>query len=505
MNINPMTPITSVKVLQAVPLDNSYKDTLTFENVSGQTFFFTGKAKATYTNLSPINLYNSIRLPVCADDIYDCNYIMFQNANFKTKWFYAFITKINYVNPNMCQVEFEIDVMQTWYFDYTINPCYIEREHTNNDTIGNNLIPENVSIGEYVNEPKEGTNLFTRYVACGSFADAEKSGGVYAGMYTGVPYEYWSIETDADIDIINKFLGVFIESGTTDSIVSTFLMPEAFATKDTEVKSYTRSYAGAGTKIGQYTPINKKLLTYPYTFLYVTNQEGQSKDYRFEYFQNSRTDGRVEFEIYGSMGNNPEILCVPKDYNRQSENIDESLSLGNFPQFAFSCDTYRAWLAQNANGALLAGLSSGATLAGGIASANPALITSGVFGLANIVNDTVKQSYKADSARGTQGSSILMSTRKKDYAFYNRHIREDIAKSIDDYFSMYGYATEVTKKPNITGRKSWNYVKTKDSKITGSIPFEDIEKIRSIFDNGVTFWHGDFVGHYERDNSIIGG
>lgn len=502
MNINPMTPITAVKVLQAVPLDNSYKDTLTFENVSAQTSFFTGKAKTTYTNLSPINLYNAIRLPVCADDIYDCNYIMFQNANFKTKWFYAFITKINYVNPNMCQVEFEIDVMQTWYFDYTINPCFVEREHTNDDRIGTNLLPEPTQVGECINEKAEKPDCFNSYSAVIMTAEGEPAGYI-GGMFSGLHYVAGKIDNADEVQTVIDFLKSAVEANKQDSIVSTYVMPSYFFTTESAVKQYNFAVSGTPSKVGSYTPINKKLLTYPYTFLMVTNQEGQQKNYRYEYFSSHTEEGKVGFTLLCGMGSTPEVLAIPIDYNFQSLNYDESLSLSGFPEFAFQTDTYRAWRSQNDSGNLL-------SMAGNVIGAGNAYLdeTGGVgsiLNIANVINQNVLMSFKGDTPRGSQGSSTLTAIRAKNFAFYNRHIREDIAKSIDDYFSMYGYATEVTKKPNITGRKSWNYVKTKDSKITGSIPFEDIEKIRSIFDNGVTFWHGDYVGHYERDNSIIGG
>ena len=68
---------------------------------------------------------------------------------------------------------------------------------------------------------------------------------------------------------------------------------------------------------------------------------------------------------------------------------------------------------------------------------------------------------------------------------------------------MYGYATHRVKIPNISARPHWNYVKTIDANIVGSVPVESMSKIRSIFDKGVTFWkNGDNVGNYNLDNSV---
>ena len=93
------------------------------------------------------------------------------------------------------------------------------------------------------------------------------------------------------------------------------------------------------------------------------------------------------------------------------------------------------------------------------------------------------------------------------------------AKMIDEYFSMFGYATNRVGKPNITSRPYWNYVKTSNCHITGKVDSsggqitytrgmdaETKEKICSIYDEGITFWHyrQDMdVGNYSKDNRPV--
>lgn len=93
-----------------------------------------------------------MRVGLSADACYDCNYLMFQNSGFGSKWFYAFITSVEYVNNAVTEISFEIDVMQTWFFNYSVGECFIEREHSASDEIGENLVPETVNVGEYVLE-----------------------------------------------------------------------------------------------------------------------------------------------------------------------------------------------------------------------------------------------------------------------------------------------------------------------------------------------------------------
>ena len=80
---------------------------------------------------------------------------------------------------------------------------------------------------------------------------------------------------------------------------------------------------------------------------------------------------------------------------------------------------------------------------------------------------------------------------------------DDVAKNIDDYFSMFGYKVNAIKIPNRNGRKEWNYVKTKGLNITGNIPAIAKDKIIQIHDNGITYWNkGDNIGRYYLDNTL---
>ena len=58
--------------------------------------------------------------------------------------------------------------------------------------------------------------------------------------------------------------------------------------------------------------------------------------------------------------------------------------------------------------------------------------------------------------------------------------------------------------PNITGRRYWNFVKTKQVNITGDIPQDDMNEIKSYFNTGITFWH-DTTKYldYSQNNAIV--
>lgn len=504
MDVVPMTPYSTVKLLSNVPLDNSYKDTLDFSSVSSQYTYFNGKTKFTYSNCTPVKIQNAIRLPLPADKIYDCNYLMFQNANFDSpqSWFYAFITKIEYINMNMCHVFFEIDVMQTWQFKYTIKPSYVEREHSTTDVVGDNLVHETVDFGQYREEVLEITPWFDSYTAviAGSYDPTiPKLGGYVGGMFTGLRYLGFSVDSPEGVQLLIDYLDLLTQANKIDSIASIFMIPTKFFTDDTTPVQDRFDAMKRNTKIGAYTPRNKKILTHPYNFLYVCTADGNSAIYRYELFLNPDSCG---FKIACAMSCNPEITLEPIGYNNQSFNVDESLTMTGFPQCSYSIDTFKAYLAQNATGSALNAIGSIGAIGAGVAMGNPTAVMGGVLGLGNQINQIAMTSTKPPQSRGQQGNSTFTGTREKNFYFINKHISEEYARILDDYFDMFGYATHRVKVPNTKSRTYWNYVKTIDSKIVGTIPFNDIAKIRSIFDNGVTFWHGDYVGDYTRNNDI---
>ena len=495
MNVEPLTPITSVKVIRSIPFDNTYKDVLDFSSTSSQISYFTGKAKETFTNLSPVSIYkNSIKLPRPADFFYDCNYLMFQNANFNTKWFYAFITNIEYVSVNMSIVHFEIDVFQTWYFDVTIKESLVEREHSTTDNVGDNLVIENVDLGYYREEPAERTNMMNGYytvVATSWLGDETVSGGLKGGIYSGLKYIAYDTDNSSQVSELNEFLKLITQANKIDSVVSLFMIPSSFY-RDEDLPAMLRFEATMNkSKIGNYTPKNKKLLTYPYNFLYVHSSDGSNAIYKYEYFQSNTV---CAFALSCGMSCNPEIVLEPIAYQSQQFNVDESLVLSGFPQCSYTIDSFRAYLAQNSTSLGLNLISNGVT-----AVTNP---VAGTLGMASTLNGVVQASMKPPMARGSQGNSTFVGTREKDFYFINKHISEEYAKIIDDYFSMFGYATNRVKIPNTKNRPSWNYVKTQDIKIVGSVPFNDMAKIKTIYNNGVTIWHGDWVGDYSRNNQV---
>lgn len=523
-------PNTVIRILKNVPLDKTYEHTIYFSDVSSQITYFSSKAKHVLSNQTYQRVKKGVaRVQLNAESLYDCNYMMFQNTSFGSKWFYAFITAIEYVNDVTSDVFFDIDVMQTWFFDYTPNQCFVQREHSITDVIGDNLVPENLEIGDYISENsiQFGSGAKTYVLVTSKNMSGQiygpYGGNIYGGLYSGLqltPYTSWNSLSAKVFDIS--------ERGEGESIVGIYTMDSSFVCDagTEESKSYNRS-VNKFTDIKDLngnSPKNNKLYTYPYNLLYVTNDAGSSGVYHYEYFNGDT----CEFEEFGDMSVNPSKCIVPKKYKGAEYNWDEKMVLSGYPDVSFNTSTFATWKAQNGLalgiGALTTAVSVGASIAtGGATVPETGLSTVANIGTseslgvsftpntknignftttANAVKPFAGHSIMPPHSRGNTNSTLMFVLDRLDFSYYQKHIRPEFVSIIDEYFTKYGYATNRLKRPNRSSRPHWNYVKTVGATITGSVPADDMKSICAIYDNGITFWkNGNEVGNYSLNNS----
>ena len=110
-------------------------------------------------------------------------------------------------------------------------------------------------------------------------------------------------------------------------------------------------------------------------------------------------------------------------------------------------------------------------------------------------------SYGGSTRGGDVSSRTLAMETKKctiEVEEYSPSLEE--AVKLDQFFDMYGYATNAVKVPNEDSRESWNYVKTDNVIINGSMPVQDMAVIKAMYNRGVRFWHTTDVGNYSLSN-----
>ena len=507
-------PNTAIRLIKNCPLDPNYENTIYFSSLAAQTTYFTSTLSGLLFNANSYQRVNkgTLRVAVNAETIYNYNYLAFQNTSFGSRWFYAFIRKIEYVNNVTSEITYELDVLQTWHFSYELEQCFVEREHSVTDAIGDNLVPEKLETGEYIvdkySEPDCLDPASWDIVLFCTIDDQYNPVDAYWNLYMGSGlFPKTFPNTVAGVTSMATWMSNIPAAMQGKAVVSATLMPH-FMTTASQVGSWSDAPVTTMMRSDGTAVRNKKCLTYPYNFLYVTNFQGKYGVYRYEFFHNKLA---CTFEFYGRVTPDPVFIAVPSAYKldlpetfANNNNYDEMIELSGFPQIPFNTDAFQAWLAQSASSIAINGMS----FVAGMVSGNVPVAAAAATGLAHQAVEGAIASAMPPQSRGGVAGSGKFSTGKLTLGFMNKHITPEFATIIDDYFSMYGYACKQVKTPNRTARPEWNYVKTIGCKIkgiesaTGGLPAEDADKIESIYNAGVRFWTNPaHIGDYTQNNA----
>ena len=542
-----ITPQSDVYLLK-VPLEINDINQLTFSNATAQYNYFSSLPKLTVNNFTYQRKDGTLRFPENFDDLISYNYVMYRNDAYSNKWFYAFITGMEYLNDNVTAVAIKTDVFQTWQFDLTYKRCFVEREHVNDDTVGLHTVPENLETGEYVlNGSIVNNNLFSSTSdsnltwICFQVSDYPDGNGALSpslgddvrgkaigGVYSGLTYLLVLSPSNA-----NRLIKCYDLANKSDSIVAIFQVPYGSIKSDAiTITNYDSPAGGIGiaelkedtytpinistmtitkpTSLNSYTPVNNKLKTYPYCYFYLTNNAGNDTTYHYEDFSSDPS-----FNIDGVISQGMSIKAYPTNYKNGTNKdcYDFGLSCGKLPLCAWNSDYYTNWVTQNAvnipmtitSSLLTTGLGMGASLL----SANiGGVISSGINAfkeIGSVLDRTYQAKITPDQAKGNANcGDINIAENRLGYTADPMSIKSEYARICDEYFSMYGYKINRVKLPNITGRRNWNFVKTIGCYIEADIPQEDLQEIKDMFDKGITLWHNPatFVD-YSQNNDII--
>lgn len=516
-----------------VPLENDYKNTLYFNSLSGQENYFKSRIIDTLDGSSYQRKDKRIRYPKKYDHIANVNYVMYQNTADSNKWYYAFVTDIEYVNDECSYIYIETDVIQTWLFNYTLKESFVEREHVSSDNRGEHTQPEGLETGNFVCNNKIDGRSFTSwciFVASTVDLGDDDFPALYGSdvnhVYSGLGY--YCFKSDSALNLVLKNLA---KAGKSDAVVSIFMGVDTFCELESiEGKAYYRVTSVEGTPIATwtvaslggtsilppekpnnvngYTPHNNKLFSFPFCYLMASNNNGSNAIYHYELFSSSNCD----FRFIGTVCPGMSIRLQPLNYNNQAVNNEEGLNVGKLPICAWNTDVYTNWLTQNAVNIGLSVGSSALTMIGGLpmmGSGAGALMgagttISGAMGIANSLGQVYQQSLTPPQAEGNVNSGDVNYTAGlSKISLYQMSIKQEYARIIDKYFDMFGYKINLVKIPNKAHRSRWWYTKTIDVNIDGAIPMKDMQKIKDCYNNGITFWrNASEIQNYSLSNSI---
>lgn len=341
------------------------------------------------------------------------------------------------------------------------------------------------------------------------------------GLYTGLNYDAARFSDASQVANADQKLLDTINDYNQENIAAVFEMPAKFlkTANNSDAVSDEKTIVRNST-IDGYTPRNNKLFTYPYNCLLVDSLD-DTHIYRWEWAVGGSD---ITFDISCAMSCNPEIVASPVSYNGISGiNVTESVIMKNFPPCVYVTDSYKQWLALNANANNLNKIGGGiSALTGGISGALAGTAVAGLPGTAiggvlgaiaggangilsmlRCENNENVASHMGLKLHGSQGNSTNVATGRKDFYFKRMCVTSYNAAIIDDYFDRFGYATYKLGTVNVRVRPAWTYVQTENVGIKGNIPNEDMVKIKSCFNKGITFWTSPTnVGNYNQTNTL---
>ena len=542
-------PDSEIYLLKDVPFSPNYENTGLFPSKLAQETLFKQKAFFHAKECTYIRETGVIRLEIPISTAYQCNYIMYKNTNFYDKWFYAFCTGVRYVNNTTSEFTFSLDIMQTWLFDYTLKQCFIERAHTGSDNAGDNLVPEGLETGEmlYAYSYKLPASYGKIYIA----ATFDKNLNNYMGGMTNNVYTGLCINEFTSASAATQFIQQATEANKLSGIVAVFQSIN-YNTNTTLTVNQNQQALFQG-----YVPKNKKLYTYPYSFLQVLGNDGGNAIFRWEYFS---TFGSGQFRILVSPSISSQMMITPTNYKGKSGyNPAERMIIENVMLCSWNGDTFKANLAQTigkyavpAEVAVMTGAAlldkirgsseSAPVWAGGtdasnqeeinrriermevvnpaaaaylrsqygdtqtqtikpIKSSPSAVESASTFtqDILNTIQKTLAAVHSPESmARQAQnpGSStdILYMIQEKAPYFITMGISRYYAEIIDNYFTLYGYALNRSDVPWRKARERFTYLKTAGCIVEGSFPANMAQAIENVYNNGTRFWYLDGTG-----------
>ena len=562
-----MAKTSKIIIAEGIKLDSTYKNVLSYSQNDMLTLVTT-KQVASAGNYSFIRQEkNTVQVGFSYSQICNANYMAFQNKDYNNRWFFAFIKDIQYINDGCVNIVFDIDVWSTFYESMNIMKCFVEREHVNDDTIGKHTVPENLNIGDVIEESEESFTSLNTKTYIGVLSSWEIKSGTHTGgddggtQFDGVtlynkgvfgkklyifensitkqPLDIYR-DTTPNINYLTNFLRITNIDGHIADISDMFVIPSSLITENnlekieatrmpeeittkfwkfreptqanplsdaelverttakTESKNVTKLTSFTG-----YTPKNNKCFVYPYNYLYVTNDNGNTNILKYELF----SDTTANFQLQLALSVGISGRCVPLNYKGVAYNDDEGIPLGKFPTCQWSADAYTNWLTQQAvniptkivSGIVNTGLNvaQGNWVNAGLSTANS---------IASMIGDFYKANLMPNIEGGGNTGDVSYSNANNTIYFRKMRCKNEYISIIDSYFNRFGYKINETKTPNLTGRTYWNYIKIggADRFATGNIQSKFLDVINNIAQQGTTIWHDHAnIGNYSLTNTIV--
>lgn len=516
LNVGAVAPSAEVILVQGVEWDDNYIHVRPFNSQNELLKYLRGKQVYSTVSSAPVKEGRyTFRPPVDSVEIMKCNYIAYNNKPYENKWHFGFITNIQWLSRNSCEITFKYDVFQECWYTVNMLPCFVERMHIakSDDTIGANLVPENLETGpmecyhhSFIDWGEMWIGVYLTEMPRGQVPPG--TARLYNGVYNGL-ISY--VQKAEDYDRITQLIEQYDE-GNQDAIQLIYMFPNICLNTEETPNDVSETF-NVTTDFG-YSPKNKKLYSYPYCYCVADDNAGNSYEYKPELFP----QGIYQFTSTGVRNAMPAVYTCPTNYaGVQFDNYNYGFTTTTFPLCGWISDTFKAWLAQNKNSLALGVVSGGmnmisgafkggavGSLAGPVGLVGGALsgAGSGFMQIANTVATVLDKQVIPNQAKGSiNNDSVNVALNKCRVDLYGMRPTLKMCKVLDDYWSAFGYPIHEITTPLWNSRSNWNYIKTIDCGFTAEAELTILKEFRDIFNKGVTLWHTNDIGNYALENN----
>ena len=546
----PTIPNTTLYV-GVVPWNSDLKNVQSYESRAVQISTIQGLLSHKYEHINIIRRDSDLILKGVNEDLTQCNYLIYQNADISNKWYFAFIDNVQYNSLNSVIISHTIDVWQTYQFDITYYKNLILRSHVakSADTVGRWLAPEPISVApeferkhnvfddfswapQYVLHSTSVYNPTTKkyeYKGNGTGASLSAEYGIFVDNDDDVQrvvknygklsaaealksndddkYSNWisDLLTGQTIDKAVKLISTTSISQLQDhrnELIGLYAIPDwvhdgtnKYATNNIKKKDVTTTLPTTTLACG-YAPRNKKMLSSLCKAYLFYNENGFKLPLKPELF----TSNKPVFTVKATeLSTNGFLLQIGSyaDYTAKTNKI------------SYNCENRLGYDANTGLDKVLNTLTSAVGVVNAVGSVASQAFAGNVGGAVQGAVGAVQQSINMIDALGQRGvntgasGDIMSITEKRAMpVFADVSPTEAQCRYIDDYLDVYGYAiNEIGKISSyMKNRSNWNYIQVANCNIKVSAPNDDVNKLKQMFESGVTIWHKNF-GDYDQNNN----
>lgn len=534
-----------------VPWNSDLKNVQSYNSRAEQISAVQGLLIYKYEHINIIRRDSDLILKGVNENLTQCNYLMYQNKDISDKWYFAFIDKVSYNSLNSVIISHTIDVWQTYQFDITYYKNLILRSHVAKatDTVGRWLAPEPISVApeferkhsvfddlswtpQYVLHSTSVFNNTTKkyeYKGNGTGATLSAEYGIFVDNDDDVQtvvknygklsaaealksndddeYSNWisDLLTGQTIDKAVKLISTTSISQLQDhrnELIGLYAIPawvhngtNKYATNNIKKKDVTTTLPTTTLACG-YAPRNKKMLSSLCKAYLFYNENGFKLPLKPELFTSDTPVFTVKATELSTNGFLLQIRSYA-DYTAKTNKI------------SYNCENRLGYDANTGLDKVLNTLTSAVGVVNSVGSVASQAFAGNVGGAVQGAVGAVQQSINMIDALGQRGvntgasGDIMSITEKRAMpVFADVSPTEAQCRYIDDYLDVYGYAiNEIGKISSyMQNRSNWNYIQVANCNIKVSAPNDDVNKLKQMFESGVTIWHTHF-GDYDQSNN----